>query len=99
MTDTGQPGSPQSPAEMEITMRLNYYEFPETTKPEILADHGCDPDDRSIGGISVTTAKRLLKEHGGTAWTEHIDRDGSCFEVTPIKLSGNNSKFKYNHHL
>ena len=80
-------------------MRLNYYEFPENTKPEILADHGCTVDDRTIGGISVTTAKKLLKEYGGAAYTEHIDRDGGCFEVTPINLSGNNSRFKYNHHL
>lgn len=50
-------------------------------------------------GISITSAKKLLKEKGGYAWTEHIGRDGSCFEVTEIKLNGNNSKFKYNHHL
>lgn len=80
-------------------MRLNYYEFPATTKPDVLADHGCTPADRTLGGVSVTTAKKLLKAYGGTAWTEHIDRDGGCFEVTEIKLSGNNSKFKYNHHL
>lgn len=55
--------------------------------------------DRTIGGISVTRAKQLLKQYGGTGWTEHIDRDGSCFEVTNIELKGNNSKFKYNHHL
>lgn len=29
----------------------------------------------------------------------HSERDGSCFEVTDITLTGNNSKFKYNHHL
>lgn len=50
-------------------------------------------------GISVTTAKKLLKENGGVAWTEHIDRDGCCFEVSYIKLTGNNSNFKYNRHL
>lgn len=50
-------------------------------------------------GITVTYAKKLLKEKGGHAWTEHIDRDGSCFEVTEIKLQGNNSRFKYNRHL
>ena len=80
-------------------MRLNYYEFPEGTAPEILKENDCSPDDRVLGGISVTTAKKLLKEHGGTAWTEHCDRDGSCFEVTSITLMGNNSRFKYNHHL
>lgn len=56
-------------------------------------------EDRTLGGISVTAAKDLLRCFGGTAWTEHIDRDGSCFEVSEIKLKGNNSKFKYNHHL
>ena len=49
--------------------------------------------------ISITTAKQLLKEKGGCAWTEHIDRDGCCFETSEIKLKGNNSKVKYNIHL
>ena len=48
---------------------------------------------------SISSAKKLLKKYGGAAWTEHIDRDGGCFEVTPVELSGNNSRFKYNHHL
>ena len=51
------------------------------------------------GGISITRAKRLLKEFGGHAYTQHIDRDGGCFEVTPIKLGKNNSRHKYNAHL
>ena len=80
-------------------MRLNYYRFPDDTTPEVLKEYGCTPDDNVLGGISVTYAKRLLKEHGGAAWTNHIDRDGGCFEVTEIKLSGNNSRFKYNRHL
>ena len=42
---------------------------------------------------------RTLLQYGGTGWTEHIDRDGSCFEVSEIKLTGNNSYFKYNKHL
>lgn len=50
-------------------------------------------------GISVTHAKQLLRERGGKAWTEHCERDGGVFEVTPIKLGGNNSRFKYNRHL
>ena len=41
----------------------------------------------------------LLKQYGGSAWTEHCERDGGCFEVTEIKLKGNNSRFRYNHHL
>lgn len=80
-------------------MRLNYYEFPTETEPEVLKENGCEPDDRVLGGVSVTTAKKLLRQYGGSAWTEHIDRDGGCFEVTPITLTGNNSRFKYNHHL
>lgn len=59
----------------------------------------CDQAERLVMGCSVTTAKKLLKQFGGTAWTEHCDRSGGCFEVTPIELKGNNSRFKYNHHL
>ena len=80
-------------------MRLNYYRFPDNASPALLAEYDCTPDDNVIEGCSVTFAKKLLKEHGGAAWTEHIDRDGGCFEVTEIKLKGNNSRFKYNHHL
>ena len=80
-------------------MRLNYYEFPENTAPEVLKENGCKPDDRVLEGISVTTAKKMLREHGGTAWTEHCERDGGVFEVSPIQLTGNNSRFKYNRHL
>ena len=80
-------------------MRLNYYRFPENAPPAILVEHDCAPDDRVIGGCSVTFAKQMLKKYGGDAWTEHIDRDGGCFEVTDIATIGNNSRFKYNHHL
>lgn len=76
-------------------MRLNYYEFPESTEPEVLKENDCKPGNRVLEGISVTTAKKMLKEHGGIAWTEHCERDGGYFEVTPITLSGNNSRFKY----
>lgn len=61
--------------------------------------HLVDFIDRTIGGCSVTYAKKMLKQYGGTAWTEHLERDGGCFEVTEIKLTGNNSRFTYNHHL
>jgi hypothetical protein len=47
----------------------------------------------------VREAKKLLKLYGGTAWTEHYERDGTMFEVTQIELTGNNSTHKYNHHL
>ena len=66
-------------------MRLNHW----------MSENGKEKDD----GISVTHAKQLLKEKGGSAWTDHCDRDGGVFEVTDIKLKGNNSQFKYNHHL
>ena len=55
--------------------------------------------DDTLGGISITHAKRLLRRYGGSAWTEHCERDGGCFEVSNITLTGNNSRFKYNHHL
>ena len=47
----------------------------------------------------ISTAKKLLKKFGGRAFTEHYERDGGLFEVTPIELTGNNSWFKYNRHL
>ena len=52
-----------------------------------------------IEGCSVKTAKSLMWEFGGSASTQHIDRDGCVFEVTPVTLKGNNSRFKYNRHL
>ena len=58
-----------------------------------------DRIDNTLGGISITHAKQLLRKYGGSAWTEHIDRSGSVFDVTEIQLKGNNSRFKYNHHL
>ena len=58
-----------------------------------------DHVDTTIYAGSVTNAKNLLKLYGGSAWTEHCERDGGLFEVTEIKLTGNNSRFKYNHHL
>ena len=48
---------------------------------------------------SVSKAKQLMKKYGGAGITEHIDRDGCLFETTPVKLNGNNSRHKYNHHL
>lgn len=53
----------------------------------------------TLGGITITAAKKLLKKYGGSAWTEHIERDGGVFEVTDITLNVNNSRFKYNRHL
>jgi len=59
----------------------------------------CTDAEMTVDGCSVTTAKRLIREFGGHAWTEHCERDGTCFEVTPIEIGKNNSRFKYNHHL
>jgi hypothetical protein len=59
----------------------------------------CIEAETVLGGISVTEAKKLLRVFGGNAWTEHCERDGGVFEVTEIKLQGNNSRFKYNRHL
>jgi len=58
-----------------------------------------DRIDRVLGGISITTAKNLMKQYGGIGWTDHCERDGSVFETSEITLKGNNSRFKYNHHL
>ena len=55
--------------------------------------------DRTVDGISLKRAKELLKEYGGSAWTEHYDRDGGLFETSEIKLKGNNSRVRYNRHL
>jgi len=59
----------------------------------------CVKAEDIIYGISVSYAKQLLTKFGGEAWTQHIDRDGGCYEVTAIELKSNNSKFNYNHHL
>lgn len=59
----------------------------------------CDEAETTVDGCTVTVAKKLLRKFGGSAWTAHCDRSGGCFEVTPITLAGNNSRFKYNHHL
>ncbi len=89
-------------------MRLNYYRFPESMTNRECFDAGgygeYETYDermyyRQIDVCSVTCAKSLLEKYGGHAWTEHIDRNGSVFEVTDIVLKGNNSRHKYNHHL
>ena len=59
----------------------------------------CTEAGHEVGGISITGAKELLAKFGGHAYTRHIDRDGSCFEVTPILPKKNNSRHKYNVHL
>lgn len=51
-------------------------------------------DDTEAIVVNVSSAKQLLKKQGGTAWTEHYDRDGSFQESTPIKM-GNNANTTY----
>ena len=94
-------------------MRFNYYEFPETVDAHTRWINGalgingygsgenkvCTEAEYIISGINISTAKKLLKKFGGCAWTEHCERDGTVFEVTEIKLKGNNSTHKYNIHL
>lgn len=58
-----------------------------------------DSIDHTIGGLSVTSVKAYIAQYGGIGWTCHCERDGSLFETSEIKLNGNNSRFKYNHHL
>lgn len=71
--------------------------YPDSIPEDRWAQIDCIGD--VLGGISITHAKALLRKYGGSAWTEHYERDGTLFEVTDIHLTGNNSRFKYNHHL
>lgn len=90
-------------------MRLHHYRFPDSlTNEECFAARNLseagesfckDEDYHLIEACSITIAKKFLKKYGGHAWTEHYDRDGGLFETSDIKLKGNNSRFKYNHHL
>ena len=66
------------------------------------------PDDKresvdyintTIGGLKVSSVKELIKKYGGCGWADHCERDSGVFKTTPITLKGNNSHFKYNHHL
>lgn len=54
---------------------------------------------RKIDGCSVTAVKNMIKKFGGSGFTYHIDRDGSIFETSEIRLGRNNSTHKYNQHL
>ena len=65
-------------------MRITYWKQNEEAEPQV---------------VNIKTAKALLKEKGGRAYTEHYERSGSLFEVTEIKLKGNNSNHNYNRHL
>ena len=59
-------------------------------------------EESDVEVVRLSTAKRLIKEYGGVAWTEHYDRNGGLFEVTPIKLENNRGvayNVRYNRHL
>lgn len=76
-------------------MRIHYYRPPDNAAE--LEEQGCPQEED--GGYSITVVKKLLKKFGGYGYTCHCERDGGCFETSEIKLKGNNSRFKYNHHL
>jgi hypothetical protein len=68
-------------------MRLHYWRQTVDDEPE------CMP---------IRDAKKLLKEKGGHAWTEHYERDGTLFETSPIILGSNRGEayaVTYNRHL
>ena len=58
-----------------------------------------DQVDDTLGGLTVSAVKKLMRKYGGYGFTYHCERDGSVFETSEITLTGNNSRFKYNHHL
>jgi hypothetical protein len=50
--------------------------------------------------IKISTAKKLLKEKGGRAWTEIYERDGTMCESVPINIKSNKGSYApMNHHL
>lgn len=83
-------------------MRIAYYKIPENITEDIARyELQCTYDEYKSGWMeeSVKCIKKLIKKYGGGGHIEHYDRSGCCFEVTPIKIKGNNSKHKYNMHL
>jgi hypothetical protein len=70
-----------------------------TEVPADVSDETLERNFKYEVDTTITMAKKLMKAYGGRAYTRHIDRDGGCFEVTPIVLKGNNSKHRYNVHL
>jgi hypothetical protein len=63
-------------------MRINYWHS--ESWPE--KNGSCES-----AGISITEAKRLLREKGGAAITCFFDRDGGLLETRKIELKGNNT--------
>lgn len=70
-----------------------------TGVPDEITDEVLENNFSRTVDCSISTAKKMLKKHGGNAYTCHFDRDGGLFETTPVRLKGNNSTFKYNQHL
>lgn len=83
--------------------RMSFWEAPEDLDPTVIKDSFlyCCVTKENPQPIqsSVREIKKWLKLYGGRGYTEHYERDGTMFEVTPILLEGNNSTHKYNHHL
>ena len=82
-------------------MRLHYYQPPQDQEvpfSDVETELTIVPGEH-IGGLSLTTIKKFIKRYGGSGYTTHCERDGGVFEVTQINIKGNNSRFKYNHHL
>ncbi len=73
------------------------------TPPAWLTDDEVENEWPRQRVTNVRKAKKFLRKFGGVAFTEHIDRDGGCFEVTPIEAERSNKGIaygaKYNRHL
>ena len=71
--------------------------------PSDMTDEEVERDFPRRQFCTVTKCKKMMKKYGGYGYTEHVDRDGSMFEVTYIKAKGNNAKTtygaKYNRYL
>lgn len=82
-------------------MRLHYWKPDEDFDINQIEDSVVREIVQKDGQVNtgIKEAKKLLKIYGGTAWTEHYERDGTMFEVTSVTITGNNSTHKYNHHL
>jgi len=94
-------------------MRINEYIFPESVPDNVRWHEGaegidgygegkeavCTKAGLVVSGITITRCKQLMRKYGGHAYTRHIERDGSEFGTTEIRLKGNNSSHAYNHHL
>jgi hypothetical protein len=63
-------------------MRLNYWHS--EGWPEKAGSY-------ELAGISVSEAKKHLKEKGGAAITCFFDKDGGLLETREIKMEGNNT--------